>query len=98
MTFFCKLRGPRADFAQTMTAAEAGLMQQHSVYWRNGIEAGHVIAFGLVADPRGAFGMGIVTFDSDDEARAFTDADPSILSGRGFSFEIAPMPMGVVTA
>lgn len=98
MTFFCKLMGPRDDFAQTMTPDETALMQQHAVYWRDGITSGHVIAFGLVADPRGAFGMGVVEFGSEAEVRAFTDDDPTIQSGTGFSFEVAPMPFGVVRA
>lgn len=96
MTFFCKLLAPRADFAQTMTDAERQLMGEHAVYWRRGIEEGHVTGFGLVADPRGAFGMGVVEFDSESDARAFTDGDPTVRSGQGFAFEIAPMPMGFV--
>lgn len=96
MNFFCKLVGPRADFAQTMTDAELQLMQRHAGYWHQGIQQGRVTGFGLVADPRGAFGIGIVEFDSEAEARAFTDDDPTIRSGQGFAFEIAPMPMGFV--
>lgn len=96
MTFFCKLLGPRADFAQSMTDAERQLMGQHAVYWRRGIEQGHVTGFGLVADPRGAFGIGVVEFGSEADVRAFTDGDPTIRSGQGFVFEVAPMPMGFV--
>lgn len=98
MTFFCKLVAPRADFVQTLTPGEMELMQRHGGYWNQGIADGHVVAYGLVADPRGAFGIGIVNFDSGDDVLAFTDGDPVIQSGHGFSFEIAPMPMGVRTA
>ena len=96
MNFFCKLIAPRADFVQTMTPAESQLMQEHATYWREWLAKGHVIAFGLVGDPRGAFGIGIVEFDSEDEARAFTDGDPTIRAGQGFAFEMLPMPFGVV--
>jgi uncharacterized protein YciI len=98
MTYFCKLLAPRPDFVQTITPDEMQLMQQHAVHWNQGIADGHVVAFGLVADPRGAFGIGIVNFDGEAEVRAFTDADPTIQSGRGFAFEVAPMPMGVTRA
>ncbi|HEU4562806.1 MAG TPA: YciI family protein [Longimicrobium sp.] len=96
MNFFCKLVAPRADFVQTMTPAEGQLMQEHGAYWREWLAKGHVIAFGLVGDPRRAFGIGIVEFDNEEEARAFTDGDPTIESGQGFAFEVLPMPFGVV--
>ena len=96
MNFFCKLLPPRPTFAQDMTPAEMQLMQQHAGYWQERIATGQVIAFGFVADPAGAFGMGIVDFESEAEVRAFTDADPTIQSRLGFWFEIHPMPLGVV--
>jgi YCII-related domain len=96
MNFFCKLLPPRASFAQDMTPAEAQLMQEHATYWRDWMARGHVVVFGLVGDPRGAYGMGIVDFPSEAEARAFTDGDPTIRSGLGFEFEVLPMPFGAV--
>ena len=96
MTFFCKLLPPRADFAQTMTPEEGGLMQQHAAYWQEAMARGHVVAFGPVADPAGAFGMGIVDFPGEAEVRAFTDGDPTVRSGRGFSFQVHTMPLGVL--
>ena len=71
-------------------------MLDHGAYWRNVMAQGHVIAFGLVGDPKGVFGVGIVEFDSMDQARAFADEDPTIKSARGFSIDILPMPMGAV--
>lgn len=96
MNFFCKLLPPRASFAQDMTADEAALMQEHAAYWTDYLSRGNVVAFGLVGDPSGAYGIGIVDFPGEAEARAFTDADPTIRSGRGFRFEVLPMPFGVV--
>jgi uncharacterized protein YciI len=94
MNFFRKLLPPRAGFAMDMTEAEMRLMQEHAAYWSDAVARGIVITFGFVADPSGPFGMGVVEFASEAEARAFTDGDPTIRSGQGFAFEIHPMPMG----
>ncbi len=94
MNFFCKLLPPRATFVMDMTEAEMRLMQEHAAYWSAAAGRGEVVAFGLVADPAGAFGMGIVEFPTEADARAFTDGDPTIRSGQGFVFEVHPMPMG----
>ena len=96
MIFFCKLNPPRSTFLQDMTTEEAALMQAHGAYLREWMTRGHVIAFGVVGDPAGAFGMGIVEFDADADARAFTDGDPVIAANRGFRYEVLPMPRGVV--
>ncbi len=96
-SFYCKLNAPRASFLQDMSADEAQVMKDHAVYWREFVAKGNVLAFGLVADPAGAFGVGLVEFDDDDQARTFTNNDPTIRSGRGFSFDVLPMPMGIVS-
>lgn len=94
--FFCKLNAPRPSFAQDMSPEEAKIMQDHAVYWRAGIENGSVIAFGFVGDPAGAFGVGLIEFDDAARAREFTNNDPTIKSNLGFSFDVLPMPMGIV--
>jgi hypothetical protein len=94
--FFCKLIAPRPSFAQDMSPAEAQLMKDHGAYWREAMARGNVVSFGLVADPAGAYGIGIVEFEDAAAARSFTDGDPTILSQRGFRFEIQPMPFGAV--
>lgn len=55
-----------------------------------------VVAFGVVADPAGAFGIAIIEVADEDEARRLTANDPTIRSGRGFSYEMLPMPRGAV--
>lgn len=95
-TFFCKLVPPRPTFSQDVTEAEREIMREHAAYWQRCLEAGHVVAFGLVADPAGAFGMGIIEVADEDEARRLTAEDPAILSGRGFRYEIHPMPRGAI--
>ena len=94
--FYCKLNAPRPTFLQDMSPDEAAIMKEHAVYWRGFLEKGNVVAFGLVADVGGAFGVGLVEFDTESQAREFTNNDPTIRSGRGFSFDVMPMPMGIV--
>jgi uncharacterized protein YciI len=96
MHFFCKLNAPRATFVQDMTSAEHQLMQEHAGYWRDWMDRGHVIVFGLAADPGGAYGVGIVDFPTAEEARAFADSDPTVRAGIGFTLEVHPMPLGAV--
>ena len=71
-------------------------MSSHADYWKHWMAQGHVVAFGVVGDPAGVFGVGIVQFDDDGAVREFTANDPTILSNRGFRWEVLPMPYGVV--
>ena len=96
LTFFCRLNPPRPSFAMDMSPEEAELMQEHAEHWRGAMGRGEVVAFGLVADPNGPFGIGILQTDDEAAARTFTDADPVIRSGRGFRYDVLPMPFGVV--
>jgi hypothetical protein len=95
-TFFCKLVPPRPTFLQDMSEAERAMMQDHARYWRGKMDQGKVVAFGLVADPAGPYGMGIIEVADDREARMVTDNDPVVRSGQGARFEIFPMPQGAV--
>ena len=97
-SFFCRLLPPRTTFAQDMTEAEAALMQQHAVYWHGLLERRRAVTFGLVADPAGAHGIAVVEVEDPDEVRTLTSDDPTILAGRGFRWEIFPMPFGAVHA
>ena len=92
--FFCKLVPPRSTFASDMTAHEVQLMEAHAAYWTEGIAKCHVVVFGLVGDPRGAYGIGIGEFPNEAAVHAFTADDPVIRSGEGFRYEILPMPLG----
>ena len=94
-TFFCRLNPPRPTFAGDMTAEERELMRSHADYWKRAMSEGRIVAFGLVADPAGPYGVGIVQFDDEDAVRAFTAADPVITSNRGFRYDVLPMPFGV---
>ena len=95
-TFFCKLIPPRPSFAQDMSPAEARLMADHAEYWRGWMAQARVVAFVVVADPAGAFGIGIVEVEGEPELHQLTANDPTILSGQGFRFEVHPMPRGAI--
>ena len=98
MNFFCKLIPPRTTFLQDMDEAEGRIMHEHASYWRDWMGRGNVLAFGVVADPAGVYGAGMVEFESLEAAQAFIDGDPTVQSRRGFAFEIHPMPFGAVRA
>ena len=95
-TFFWKLIPPRPTFAQDMSEAEAHLMQEHASYWQAWRATGHVVAFGLVADPKGAYGIGIAEFETEAEVQAFRAGEPTLRANVGFRLEAYPMPRGVV--
>lgn len=95
--FFCKLVPPRPTFAQDLDEAEAAVMAQHAMYWKSLIDAGvKVFALGLVLDPAGAFGIGVIEAESETRVRELTNNDPAIKSGRDFRYDIHPMPRGVM--
>jgi hypothetical protein len=93
--FFLKLIPPRPTFAQDLTQAEAKLMQAHAVYWRRLLEARVAIVYGLVGDPGGAYGIGVVELDDAGDPEALAAGDPTIKANVGFRYEISPMPRAV---
>ena len=96
--FFCKLVPPRPTFAADLSAAEAEVMKQHALYWNDLITRGVVrmFALGLVMDPAGAFGIGVMEREDESSVRALTDRDPAIMAGIGMHYEIHLMPRGVM--
>jgi uncharacterized protein len=75
--FVLKLNPSRPDFAQTMTAEERGIMQQHINYWKPFIEQGTMLIFGPVLDPAGVYGLGIVAVNNEEEVIHLIDNDPA---------------------
>jgi len=66
-------------------------MRDHAAYWDKHLHEGTAIVFGLVADPKGAWGVGIVRAVDEATIRAFEASDPAIRSKRGFRYEVLPM-------
>jgi hypothetical protein len=90
--FYAKLHAPRADFAQTLTAAEMALMQQHAAYLRGFAEKRWAVGFGPVGDPRGAFGVCLWEIPDEIDLAAICAGDPVIKASLGFRYETHPMP------
>ena len=93
-TFYCRLNAPRATFGQDMTPDEMRLMQAHAAHWRGSELWPGVLAFGVVGDPAGVFGVAVVEAGDESRLRAVLDADPVIRAGTGFSWDVHPMPFG----
>jgi uncharacterized protein YciI len=81
---------PRPTFATDMTAAEATVMKAHVAYWQAHLDAGRVVVFGPVADPSGTWGLAVLEVDTEDDAVALADADPTIREGV-CTYEVFPM-------
>lgn len=88
--FVLKLIPPRPTFAEDMTEKERDIMKQHAVYWKDKAEQGIVLVYGPVLDPKGAYGLGIIEVDNEDQARTFAEDDPTVKSGIN-KIEIHPM-------
>jgi uncharacterized protein YndB with AHSA1/START domain len=94
--YFCRLIPPRPTFATDLDAAEAAMMREHAQYWRGLLAEGNAVVFGPVADPAGAWGLGVLRASNDEALEALRQGDPAIKSGRGFRYEVLPMIRAVV--
>ena len=94
-TFVLRLKGPRPDFAQTLSDEEREIMGRHAAHWQPFIESGQMVAFGPIVDGTGSWGLGVLEHDDEDAVRAHAAEDPVVTSGTG-QFEIGTMLMGFV--
>ena len=94
--FFCRLIPPRPTIAQDMTEKEADVMTDHVAYWSSMAEKGIALVFGPVADPEGAWGLGVLEVEDEKEVQSITSNDPVMRSGIGATHKILPMPMVVM--
>ena len=77
LIFALKLIPCRHDFAQTMTHEEREIMQQHVYYWKELMKNGFVIVFGPVIDPKGIYGLGIISVTDESQVIEFIKNDPA---------------------
>jgi uncharacterized protein YndB with AHSA1/START domain len=89
--FLCRLMPPRPTFMIDMNAEERDVMLRHAGYWRKMLDEGFAVVFGPVADPQGGWGLGVLRVPSEERLHELRDADPAILSNRGFRYETLPM-------
>jgi uncharacterized protein YndB with AHSA1/START domain len=90
--FLVRLLAPRPTFMLDMTDEERAVMGEHVGYWGRKMADGVALAFGPVADPKGAWGLGLLRASDEAAIAAFEAADPAVASGRGFRYEVLPMP------
>ena len=95
--YFFKLIAPRSTFPGDITEAERRLMDEHFRYFQEHFAAGRVLIFGPVMAAGGAFGLGVLEVENEDEARKFGERDPSVKAGLN-RFEIAPMRVAAARA
>lgn len=86
--FFLKLNPPRPGFAMDMTDDEKNIMLSHVEYWGNLLNKGIAIAYVPVFDPKGGYGVGIISVDSDEQLGNLIKNDPA--NGLN-SYEFYPM-------
>jgi len=94
-SWLIRLIPPRPTFADDATPAEQAVMQQHFAYWKDLNDKGICVFGGPVLDPKGAYGILVVSADTLDEARALGEADPSVKSGLN-KIEVAEMRVAFV--
>ena len=75
--FFLRLIAPRPTFMLDMTQDEKAIMQNHIGYWTTFLNKGIAIVFGPVLDPKGGYGIGIVSVDSEDHLKEIIANDPA---------------------
>jgi hypothetical protein len=75
--FFLKLNPPRPTFMMDMTGEEKSIMQQHVAYWDSLLNDGTAIVYGPVMDPKGGYGAGVVSVDSDEQLNQVLANDPA---------------------
>lgn len=91
--FLVRLLPPRPSFLFDMNEAERRTMGEHAGYWQGLLEGGTAVAFGPVADPKGAWGLGLLELEDGEAAvRRIEAQDPAIVSGLGFRYEILNVP------
>lgn len=88
MHFYLKLNPPRASFMMDMTDEERGIMQKHVAFWNDYIKDETVIVLGPVMDPKGGYGIAVVSVDSEDQLNQIIAKEPA--NGMS-SYEIYPM-------
>jgi uncharacterized protein YciI len=93
--FLYKLIPPRPTFDKDMSETEKAIMGRHIAYWQRLAERGTAIVFGPVSDPAGAWGLGVVEADTNEQVRALGDADPAVISGLA-RFEVCALPGAIV--
>lgn len=87
-SYFLKLNPPRSSFMMDMKDDERDIMQKHVDYWKPFVEDGTVIVLGPVMDPKGDFGIAVVSVESEEQLNEILKNDPA--NGLN-TYEVYPM-------
>jgi uncharacterized protein YciI len=79
--FLFMIRPTRAGFIDEPTADEERIMGDHFRYLKAALEAGTLLIAGPCLAGADTFGMGVLSMESEIEARVFMEADPSVRGG-----------------
>lgn len=90
--FLLRLTPPRPSFPADATDAEAEAMARHAEWWQGLADGGEAAAAGPVLDPAGAWGLAILSAESEAAALRRVEDDPVIRARLGFRY--AALPMG----
>jgi uncharacterized protein YciI len=94
--YLYRLIPPRPAFPADMTPEEGAAMQQHFGYWTGHMERGAVLVYGPVPDPKGTWGMAVLTVADEKEAQALCAGDPAITANIGFRSDVIALPHAIV--
>ncbi len=67
-------------------------MLRHRDYWEGLRASRKCVLFGLVAEPGDPHAIGILELTETEDPNSVTQDDPVVTEGRGFRYEIHPMP------
>jgi uncharacterized protein len=89
--YFIKLNPPRNTFPADITPEEMAVMQRHANYWKGFSDKGMLVVYGPVYNPDGgAFGMGVMEVEKEEQVKDFIANDPVALAKLG-TLEYYPM-------
>ena len=86
--YFLKLIPPQPTFMIDMSEDEKEIMMNHVGYWNKLLEDNIAIVFGPVLDSKGAYGVGVVNVETEEQLLKVMGDDPA----NGLNkFEFYPM-------
>jgi uncharacterized protein len=75
--YFLKLNPPRSSFTIDMTEEEKAIMFKHAAYWKPYVGNGTAIVLGPVADPKGRYGIAVISVENEDQLQLLIKNDPA---------------------
>jgi uncharacterized protein YciI len=93
--FVYKLIPPRPTFDVDASDEEQAIMARHVGYWQRLMDSGSVVIFGGVSASSGAWGLGVIKAEHEEELHDIAAEDPAVKSGL-CTYEVGTMPAAVV--